>query len=143
MRDCYRSTISQKTRNRTSAYRTIPPSRLRRATSLYTREALVRCVTVSQIQACLIELYPHPGGESRGMGSIPSNSNKKDRPQAALFIGAGYGNRTRLHGLGSRCITDIRTLRRCGYYSKAGWEIQPFFVDGPIFPESVRIYIEM
>ena len=25
--------------------------------------------------------------------------------------GAGYGNRTRLHGLGSRCITDIRTLQ--------------------------------
>ena len=30
-----------------------------------------------------------------------------------LFHGAGYGNRTRLHGLGSRCITDIRTLRLC------------------------------
>ena len=28
-----------------------------------------------------------------------------------VFFGAGYGNRTRLHGLGSRCITDIRTLR--------------------------------
>ena len=27
-----------------------------------------------------------------------------------MFFGAGYGNRTRLHGLGSRCITDIRTL---------------------------------
>ena len=27
------------------------------------------------------------------------------------FVGAGYGSRTRLHGLGSRCITDIRTLR--------------------------------
>ena len=30
---------------------------------------------------------------------------------AELLFGAGYGNRTRLHGLGSRCITDIRTLR--------------------------------
>ena len=29
----------------------------------------------------------------------------------SCFFGAGYGNRTRLHGLGSRCITDIRTLR--------------------------------
>ena len=26
-------------------------------------------------------------------------------------FGAGYGSRTRLHGLGSRCITDIRILR--------------------------------
>ena len=29
-------------------YRTIPPSRLRRATSLYTREALVRCKTADR-----------------------------------------------------------------------------------------------
>ena len=34
---------------------TIPPSRLRRATSLYTREAFVRCVTVRQIQVCLTD----------------------------------------------------------------------------------------
>ncbi len=27
----------------------------------------------------------------------------------ALY-GAGYGNRTRLHGLGSRCTTDVLTL---------------------------------
>ena len=30
--------------------------------------------------------------------------------QLRCFHGAGYGSRTRLHGLGSRCITDIRTL---------------------------------
>ena len=30
--------------------------------------------------------------------------------KCVLFSGAGYGSRTRLHGLGSRCITDIRTL---------------------------------
>ena len=40
--------------------------------------------------------------------------HKKDTPSGCHFYGAGYGNRTRLHGLGSRCITDIRTLRtRC------------------------------
>ena len=31
--------------------------------------------------------------------------------KSGFFVGAGYGSRTRLHGLGSRCITDIRTLR--------------------------------
>ena len=44
------------------------------------------------------------------------------------FHGAGYGNRTRLHGLGSRCITDIRTLQLYGYYSRDKMKIQPFFV---------------
>ena len=34
------------------------------------------------------------------------------RFSATPHFGAGYGSRTRLHGLGSRCITDIRTLRR-------------------------------
>ena len=29
----------------------------------------------------------------------------------AFSFGAGYGSRTRLHGLGSRCITDIRILQ--------------------------------
>ena len=28
-----------------------------------------------------------------------------------FYYGAGYGSRTRLHGLGRRCITDIRILR--------------------------------
>ena len=37
----------------------------------------------------------------------------------ASFYGAGYGNRTRLHGLGSRCITDIRTLRDGGIIAEA------------------------
>ena len=45
------------------------------------------------------------------------------------IFGAGYGSRTRLHGLGSRCITDIRILRLCGYYSRQEWKIQPFFVE--------------
>ena len=36
----------------------------------------------------------------------PLSADKSD-----FFRGAGYGSRTRLHGLGSRCITDIRTLR--------------------------------
>ena len=47
------------------------------------------------------------------MGSIPSCAFPKEKTtQRVVFsFGAGYGNRTRLHGLGSRCITDIRTLR--------------------------------
>ena len=46
-----------------------------------------------------------------------------------FFVGAGYGNRTRLHGLGSRCITDIRTLHFvCGYYSRGFQKKQGYFV---------------
>ena len=45
--------------------------------------------------------------------SLPSSGNNKSTPGGVLLLfGAGYGNRTRLHGLGSRCITDIRTLHR-------------------------------
>ena len=45
-----------------------------------------------------------------------------------MYFGAGYGNRTRLHGLGSRCITDIRTLRwEYPYYSKENVKNQSFF----------------
>ena len=54
---------------------------------------------------------------------------KEKLPPGSLLFGAGYGSRTRLHGLGSRCITDIRTLRMCGYYSKAYTKIQPLFVE--------------
>ena len=46
-------------------------------------------------------------------------------------LGAGYGSRTRLHGLGSRCITDIRILH-AGHYSRPGSQIQLFFVTYPI-----------
>ena len=49
------------------------------------------------------------------MGSIPVSVKKHRHPGwGACAFGAGYGNRTRLHGLGSRCITDIRTLRDGG-----------------------------
>ncbi len=40
--------------------------------------------------------------------------------------GAGYGSRTRLHGLGSRCITDIRTLRSSGIISKTSVDFKLF-----------------
>ena len=49
------------------------------------------------------------------------------RVDLGAFFGAGYGSRTRLHGLGSRCITDIRILRD-GHYSRGKREIQQFFV---------------
>ena len=38
-------------------------------------------------------------------------SKKKDTPRGVFLFGAGYGSRTRLNGLGSRCNTDIPTLR--------------------------------
>ena len=52
-----------------------------------------------------------------------------------LIFGAGYGSRTRLHGLGSRCITDIRTLRWWWYYIRETIKIQPLFVAGFLFPD--------
>ena len=54
---------------------------------------------------------------------------KKERPPSgwSFLFGAGYGSRTRLHGLGSRCITDIRILHGL-YYSKERRRIQAFFV---------------
>ena len=46
------------------------------------------------------------------IGSTPSLPIIKGHPNGVPFYyGAGYGSRTRLHGLGSRCITDIRILR--------------------------------
>ena len=42
--------------------------------------------------------------------SRPIHKKRKAPGGYLSFFGAGYGNRTRLHGLGSRCITDIRTL---------------------------------
>ena len=62
----------------------------------------------------------------------PYPAPKKEPPYGRLFFGAGYGSRTRLHGLGSRCITDIRILRLYGYYNKAPWEFQPLFVDSSL-----------
>ena len=56
-------------------------------------------------------------------------SSKTERPPDgwSFCFGAGYGSRTRLHGLGSRCITDIRILH-WSHYTRDGTEIQPFFV---------------
>ena len=52
-----------------------------------------------------------PPDSSTAIGSIPVTEKRRTPRWGVLFFGAGYGNRTRLHGLGSRCITDIRTLR--------------------------------
>ena len=41
---------------------------------------------------------------------------RETRLRVSLFFGAGYGSRTRLNGLGSRCNTDIPTLRTDGVY---------------------------
>ena len=45
--------------------------------------------------------------------SIAESVLQKEMPSGwkAFLFGAGYGNRTRLRGLGSRCTTDVRTLR--------------------------------
>ena len=48
------------------------------------------------------------------VGAAPGRQNAKQKATAkavAFCFGAGYGNRTRLLGLGSRCTTDVLTLR--------------------------------
>ena len=50
--------------------------------------------------------------------SIPDPYKKWAPRMWSPFFGAGYGNRTRLHGLGSRCITDIRTLQVMVLYQR-------------------------
>ena len=64
-----------------------------------------------------------------GFDSLLNFQKKMDTVKVSIIFGAGYGSRTRLHGLGSRCITDIRILRMCGYYSRAFWKIQPLIVE--------------
>ena len=66
------------------------------------------------------------------MGSTPFLflPNRKDHPAGWSFLfGAGYGSRTRLHGLGSRCITDIRTLRLDGIITESEGKCNSFFVE--------------
>ena len=65
-------------------------------------------------------------------GSTPSTTQKTKRPPDgwSFGFGAGYGSRTRLHGLGSRCITDIRILHCVGIIAKAGRNFNTYFVDG-------------
>ena len=67
-------------------------------------------------------------GQPHEMGSTPSAyfQRKKPSTRMAFFFGAGYGSRTRLHGLGSRCITDIRILRSGGIISKPHGKINHF-----------------
>ena len=67
-------------------------------------------------------------GQPHEMGSTPSAyfQRKKPSTRMAFFFGAGYGSRTRLHGLGSRCITDIRILHRGGIISKPRGKINHF-----------------
>ena len=65
---------------------------------------------------------------------------KRDARGIPFYFGAGYGSRTRLHGLGSRCITDIRILHLHRNYSRRRWEIQPQFVEGRLVPKGKVCY---
>ena len=58
-------------------------------------------------------------------------SLKKALADASAFCGAGYGNRTRLCGLGSDHSTDELTLRFL-YYTRKGGQFQyPFCIQDP------------
>ena len=63
------------------------------------------------------------------MGSLPFLRKKKRYLMASLLFGAGYGNRTRLRGLGSHYNSRYTNPAMCGYYSKWKRKIQPLFVD--------------
>ena len=62
-----------------------------------------------------------------GFDSLPFFQKQKQHPDGMLFcFGAGYGNRTRLCGLGSDHSTDELTLH-CRYYSRWGRKNQCLF----------------
>ena len=62
-----------------------------------------------------------------GFDSLPFFPKQKQHPDGMLFcFGAGYGNRTRLCGLGSDHSTDELTLH-CRYYSRWGRKNQCLF----------------
>ena len=62
--------------------------------------------------------------------SLHQTKSKGPPDRWSFAFGAGYGSRTRLHGLGSRCITDIRILHCVGIIAKAGRNFNTYFVDG-------------
>ena len=98
------------------------------------RESIYFFFPVGRKQLCHARPAGHEQmstGHLQLIGSTPSLfSPTKKHPPGCFFVGAGYGSRTRLHGLGSRCITDIRILRLYKHYSKGRWKIQPLFVEG-------------
>ena len=54
------------------------------------------------------------------------------RKNAGFLFGAGYGSRTRLHSLGSCCITDIRTLHGEGIIADLFGKFKYYFVGDDI-----------
>ena len=66
------------------------------------------------------------------MGSLPFLRKKKRYLMASLLFGAGYGNRTRLRGLGSHYNSRYTNPAMCGYYSKWKRKIQLLFVESPL-----------
>ena len=61
--------------------------------------------------------------------SLPNVQIKKRCISTSFLFGAGYGNRTRLRGLGSHYNSRYTNPAMCGYYSKWKRKIQPLFVD--------------
>ena len=86
----------------------------------------------SPLAKIIVRRRPAGGGNAHPrcilMGSTPFSIRTKNATPdgVAFFVGAGYGSRTRLHGLGSRCITDIRTLRSVGIIAKGAIKSNPF-----------------
>ena len=95
---------------------------------LYPRSAAAFC-------GCVLEIgLMHYAACAAGFDSDTSPfSTKREYPLWVLsFHGAGYGSRTRLNGLGSRCNTDIPTLRirLFFYFSTNAWKMQAKCVKG-------------
>ena len=58
------------------------------------------------------------------------HQKKAHVPKDMGCFGAGYGSRTRLHGLGSRCITDIRILRTVRIIAEGDGKFKAFLSRG-------------
>ena len=68
---------------------------------------------------------------NHGFAAGPILPKEKPSSRMAFLCGAGYGNRTRLCGLGSDRSTDELTLHYLPrYHTIRGQKMQPFFVEG-------------
>ena len=70
--------------------------------------------------------------------SLPDAQIKKRCISTSFLFGAGYGNRTRLRGLGSHYNSRYTNPAWCGYYSRRSWKIQPLFVAAKSTPAKGR-----
>ena len=100
--------------------------------ALHVRNGTLLSMVLCRAGACLCLRQPRDRGgkmlafEPRVRLWVAHTPKESRAPFCALLsFGAGYGNRTRLLGLGSRCTTDVRTLHGTVIISAAAEKSNP------------------